>query len=269
MRWRVRVAVVVLAALVVRCGRTPPGGRTIVLALDGMDPDVVGMLVSEGQLPHFARLVREGASGRLRSIPPLLSPIIWTTIATGKSAEIHGIGHFVAVDDQTGAALPVTSQMRRVKAIWNILSDAGRRVAVVGWWATWPAESVRGVMVTDHTSYHFLLSPGTNGEVDAAGTIAPPEIAAELRPLVRRPADMSASDVAPFIHVSAEDLARPFDFNDDVSHFRWALATGETYRRIGLHLWKTQHPDLLLVYLEGVDSVSHLFGHLFRAHDLA
>src|SRR5262249_6523698 len=43
----------------------------------------------------------------------------------------------------------------------------------------------------------------------------------------------------------------------------------QTYQRIGLDLWRRDHPDVLLVYIEGTDSVAHLFGHLFRARGLA
>src|SRR4030095_11598236 len=107
---------------------------------------------------------------------PMLSPIVWTTIATGKTPLEHGISHFVAVNEKTGAELPVTSQMRRVKALWNILSGAGREVAVVGWWATWPAESVRGAVVSDHTCYHFLFNAGASGSSDSIGVTQPPEL---------------------------------------------------------------------------------------------
>ena len=77
------------------------------------------------------------------------------------------------------------------------------------------------------------------------------------------------ADVAPFVQVSAEEFNRPFHFDDDLSHFKWALATAESYRAIGTHLWETEKPDVLMVYIEGTDSVSHLFGHLFRAQGLA
>src|SRR5439155_1392235 len=141
-----------------------------------------------------------------------------------------------------GEQLPVTSQMRRVKAIWNILSDAGRRVAVVGWWATWPAETVRGTIVSDHVCYHFLLSDGAAEEGRAPGITFPAEAQAELAPLIRRPGDVTLEEAARFVHVGAEDFARPFAFSDDLSQFRWALATAESYRRIGLHLWERERP---------------------------
>ena len=74
---------------------------------------VVDRMIAEGKLPNFAALRDGGASGRLRSSKPLLSPIIWTTIATGKPPDEHGIGHFVATNPQTGKQLPVTSRCAR------------------------------------------------------------------------------------------------------------------------------------------------------------
>jgi len=270
MRVRVRclVAVVVLLGLTHGCGGDRPG-RVLVLGLDGVDPRIVELLMAEGKLPNFATLRQGGAHGRLLSSRPILSPIIWTTIATGRPPSEHGIGHFVAVNERTGEQLPVTSQMRRVKAIWQIFSDQGRRVGVVGWWATWPAETVQGAIVSDHTCYHFLFADGAGAGGERAGTFYPPELGEELAPLIRRPGDVTPAEAARFVQVDAEELARPFSFTDDLSHFKWALATADTYRRIGLHLWEAQRPDLLMVYIEGVDSTSHLFGHLFRAAGLA
>jgi tetratricopeptide (TPR) repeat protein len=263
----VLVALLLLAPACRSSGPSP--GRIVVLGIDGLDPQVVDLLMSEDKMPSFARLRQEGAYGRLRSQKPLLSPIIWTTIATGKPPEQHGIGHFVAVNPKTGENLPVTSQMRKVNALWNIFSDAGRRVAVVGWWATWPAETVNGAIVSDHTCYHFLFTDGAHGGADPTGLIHPPALETEVTPLIRRPGDLKLAEATPFVRVSAEDFARPFEFNDDLSHFKWALATAESYRRIGLHLWQSQHPDVLMLYIEGVDSTSHLFGHLFRARGLS
>jgi predicted AlkP superfamily phosphohydrolase/phosphomutase/Flp pilus assembly protein TadD len=225
--------------------------------------------MSEGKLPNFAKLRQDGAYGPLQSSRPLLSPVVWTTIATGKTPDQHGIGHFVAIDGGTGKSLPVTSEMRRVKAVWNILSDAKKTVDVVGWWATWPAETVNGAIVSDHTCYHFLFPQGATGDRESKGLTYPPELFSQIAPLVRRPDDVTREEAAPFIRVSEEEFSRPFDFGDDVSHFKWAVATADSYRKIGLQLWRERRPDLLMVYTEGTDSVSHLFGHLFRAGELS
>jgi tetratricopeptide (TPR) repeat protein len=200
----------------------------------------------------------------------MLSPVLWTTIATGKPPEQHGIGHFTVVNQHTGEASPVTSTMRRVRAIWDIASEKERQVAVAGWWATWPAEQVRGEMVSDHLCYHFLFPQGFEAEEGTQeGLTHPPGLAEQLAPLVRRPQDVAAEELEAFIDVSRDELDRPFSFSDEIGNLRWALASSDSYRRIGLELWRQRQPDLLMVYIEATDSISHLFGHLFRAGELS
>jgi predicted AlkP superfamily phosphohydrolase/phosphomutase/Flp pilus assembly protein TadD len=254
---------------VVSCSMPEERSRVIILGIDGLDPLAVDLLVSEGKLPNLARLQEEGAWGHLISPEPRLSPILWTTIATGKPPAEHGIGHFTAVDRRTGEMLPVTSTLRRVKALWNIASDHDLTSTVVGWWATWPAEPINGAVVSDHTCYHFLFEQGAEPESSDEQITSPPELAERLEPLIVRPGDVTWTDTHPYIDVAREEFDRPFDFADDVGHFRWILATTETYRRIGLELWRDIEPELLMVYIEGVDSASHLFGHLFRTEGLA
>ncbi len=249
-------------------GGSSEGGRLIVLGIDGLDPEVVQMLIDEGKVPNFARLAKDGVFGVMDSAPPLLSPIIWTTIATGRTPSEHGIGHFTSMDQTTGEEQPVTAALRRVKAIWNIFSEARKKVSVVGWWATWPAEEVHGVMVSDHAGYHFLMGEQADGTASGDRVVYPPTVGPDIDRLLRGPESLSAERLAEFVTVTAEEQDHAFSFDDDLSHFKWALATAESYRDIGLHLWQAERPDLLMVYIEGVDSSSHLFGHLFRQSGL-
>jgi len=106
-------------------GRTGP--RVLLVGVDGADPDVLDRLIGSGKLPTFARLKREGAYGRLRSREPLLSPIVWTSIATGRKGQDHGVLDFVEAAED-GKPVPITSSRRRVPALWNILRDGHRRV---------------------------------------------------------------------------------------------------------------------------------------------
>src|SRR5262245_36026904 len=232
----------VAAGLSAACSRRG-ASRVMVLGLDGMDPQTVDLLMAEGKMPNFAKMRRDGTYGRLQSMHPLLSPVIWTTIATGKTPDQHGIGHFTAVDDK-GDQLPVTSHMRKVKALWNIVSDGGKKVDVVGWWATWPSENVKGGIVSDHTCYHFLFPQGQEPGQQMQGLTHPPELFDAIKPLIRRPGDVTLEEARQFVNVTPEELARPFSFDDDLGHFKWALATADSYRRIGLKLWKAQKPDL-------------------------
>jgi tetratricopeptide (TPR) repeat protein len=260
------LAAVPLLAVLASCGRSER--RVLVLGFDGLDPVAVDRLIAEGGLPNLARMRREGAYGRLLSSQPMLSPILWTTIATGRTPDAHGIGDFVALDPATGESLPVTSNLRRVRALWNLLSERGKSVAVVGWWATWPPEPVNGSLVSDHLAYHFLFGDALGGE-DPTVKTHPPELERRLLPLIVPPSAIGRAELAPFARVSDRDLERPLAVTDELSQLRWILATAETYSRVGLELWRRDRPDVELVYFEGTDSVAHLFGHLFRAQNLA
>ena len=256
------LTVAAVVAVTISCGPAPPAGRVIVLGLDGLDPETLELIVAEGSLPSFRRMIDSGAHGTLRAEPPLLSPVLWTTIATGRLPTDHGIGHFVTAD-----RAPVTSSMRRVPALWNLASTVGLSTATVGWWATWPPEEISGTVVSDRTCYHFLFEGGFRGVRDA-GLTYPPEALERIRRLVRRPSDIGADELSRYLEVEAAELERPFSYDDEVAHMRWALASAHSYADIGLELWHKDRPDLLMVYIEATDSVSHLFGHLFRVEGL-
>jgi Flp pilus assembly protein TadD len=127
---------------------------------------------------------------------------------------------------------------------------------------------VRGAIVSDHVSYHFMSREGFAKASDPSGLTHPPELLGEIAPLIRGSRDLAPDEILRFAKVGPEALMRPFDFHDPLEHLKWALASAETSRRVGRFLWERQRPDLLMVYVEGTDSVSHLFGHLFRAKPL-
>ncbi len=145
------------AAAVVRA--TGPGRPVLFVGLDGADWQLLDRYVAAGSMPNLARLVREGAGGTLRTIHPPLSPLVWTTMMTGVSPLQHGILDFTRWSPVDGRKEPVTSDERRVPAIWNMASDGGRRVAVFGLWATYPAETVRGLMVSDRLTGRSASRP--------------------------------------------------------------------------------------------------------------
>jgi hypothetical protein len=71
--------------------RRPTGAKVVLIGLDGADWDFALPMIERGELPNLARLRREGAFGKIRTNNPPLSPLLWTTVATGKSPDIHGI----------------------------------------------------------------------------------------------------------------------------------------------------------------------------------
>ncbi len=283
-----------LAVAVAACGRraAAPGsgagtsarpGRVVVFGIDGADWQVIDPLVARGRMPAFKRIKEKGATGVLRSMLPSASPSLWTTIATGVGPERHGIHGFVV--DETGAAAddahgetgtvsrtgeraaggrvrPVTSTMRRAPAFWNILPRYGRKVGVVGWLVTWPAEPTNGYIVSSYLPYIYNWSTGR----PLKGTIVagiprqtfPEALIDDLNADKVKPADLPATMIGRFY-----DPARVQGLSQDdrecVEGFLWSLACDETYRRIGLKLYERFPVDLFAVYFGGVDVASHRF----------
>ena len=91
-----------------------PPSKVIVVGVDAADWGVMKNLLDEGRLPNFARLISEGATGRLETFMPLRkSPILWTSIATSMLPDDHGIGGYVK-STTDGEAVPYTGNVRRV-----------------------------------------------------------------------------------------------------------------------------------------------------------
>jgi len=110
--------------------------RLMVYGVDGATWSVIDGVKPLGMLPAFEQLRADGASGTLRSIEPMLSPIVWTTIASGVGMDGHGIAGFHVNNDQCQAA-----------RFWDVLEDRGMVVGTYKWLVTYPPREVRGFMV--------------------------------------------------------------------------------------------------------------------------
>lgn len=129
-------------------GLTPPGQPVWVVGIDGATWDLIVPLAAEGQLPTFKRLMEEGATTRLLSEEPTLSPALWATVATGLPRFEHGIVNFVERrrgSYETRKAGPID---RRAPALWELVGAAGGTSAVVGWFNSFPAEAIAGHYVS-------------------------------------------------------------------------------------------------------------------------
>lgn len=124
-----------------------PRQKIFLIGLDGASWNLMTPLLKQGKLPNFQKLIDSGTFGPLKSFTPTKSPILWTSIATGKVPTKHGIGSFTAEKD--GKMIPVSGAQRVTKAFWNILSEYGISIGVVNWWVTWPPEQVNGFVVSD------------------------------------------------------------------------------------------------------------------------
>ena len=244
-------------------GDEPPR-KLIVVGVDGGDWLNLRPLIDSGRLPNFARLMRDGATGPLRSIEPMLSPLLWTTIATGMHPEDHGILNFTIVDPKTGKKVPITRYYRKADAFWNILGDYGRSVAIVGWLATHPAEKVQGVMVTDKAGYlAFAPEDRERSQTGLAAAVCPDSRAEEVSGLIVHGEQVPYDECNKIIHIDKDEFEKhsslDFDPKDSINNLILLYASARSFENIALHLLAKDRPDVLAVYFEWVDAVSHLF----------
>ena len=65
--------------------------KVLLVGWDGADWPLLGPLLEAGELPQLARLVAQGVSGDLGSAAPLVPSMLWTSLATGKRPQKHGV----------------------------------------------------------------------------------------------------------------------------------------------------------------------------------
>lgn len=238
--------------------------RVILIGMDALDLRIMRPLLNSGELPNFAFLIKNGSSGILKSIKPMLSPLIWTTIATGVSADKHGILDFIQ-KDKDGNTVPITSSMRKVPAVWNILSEMNIPVGFVAWWATWPAEKVNGFIVSERLAYQLFNLPINEEEMKKPqGKVFPPNEYRGLTELISDAEKIDYQQVSRFVHISRdrweEAVEKSLEESDDkILMLRNLIASTETYHRASLELYKKYKPALFSPYFEGTDVIGHLF----------
>ena len=133
MVYRVRTLLSILGAsilglLLAGCGPEPASrARVVLIGLDGASWNLLDPMVKAGELPHFKALMDRGVSADLASVPPFLSPPVWTSIATSRTPEDHGVLYFYS-----------NRHAIKVPTIWDRLAAGGLRVGLYDYLVTWP-----------------------------------------------------------------------------------------------------------------------------------
>jgi len=260
-----------LAALVL-CAVLPPashGGRepstedgaeprVLLIGLDASDWIMLDRWIEEGELPNLARLTATGLRGELRTLRPIISPLVWTSIATGQTPDRHGVTDFFSGGDQEDGLRPVSRHSVLVPTLWEILSGRGLDVAVTAWWASWPADpALNGRVVTDRVQFAF---PGPVQETAAEGALYhPPDLADRLAACIVRPETLDARAVSAIAPCTPADLAPGAD-DPAPALLRRSLAATTTYYRMTREMLRDRQPRFTALYFLGTDTVAHLHG---------
>jgi len=145
--------------------------KVIILGLDGLEPTITERMIEQGELPNMKKLMDSGAYRRLGTSTPALSPVAWSTFATGTDSSGHAIFDFLSRDRRTYLPkisssevygdsrflklgpfrIPLSSggvrMLRKSKTFWRLLSEHGVFCSVLRVPITFPVEKINGVMV--------------------------------------------------------------------------------------------------------------------------
>jgi Flp pilus assembly protein TadD len=129
-------------------GSQAPGstgtGPLIVIAIDGLERCRFDLLRRSGKAPNLAELARTGTVASIDVPPPRVADSFWTTLATGQSADAHGVLHAYELSRPSGFARTLNARAVRVPTLWQLADDAALTTALVGWPATAQLALVHG-----------------------------------------------------------------------------------------------------------------------------
>jgi predicted AlkP superfamily phosphohydrolase/phosphomutase len=227
----------------------------MILGVDALDWEEVDLLRGQGLLPNIDRLIRTGVSATVETNDITGSAVYWTSIATGQTSAKHGITDFVYKDPQTGEISPVTSNLRRTKAFWNILSERDVPVGVVGWYVSWPAEPVKGFMVSSYFTWTDV-QPTVMGTFypGAPGMVYPESLAKTTPADIDRGLAKYKQDIRKIIPLRSEAQHGP-----NIIKAEWTIMSDYVYAEVGRRLLEKYHPRVFAVYFAGIDTVGHIF----------
>ena len=219
--------------------------RALVVGWDGADPRWIERFIAEGKLPAMAQLTSRGSLGLLASVQPLLSPCVWTSIATGVRPHEHGVLGFV----QNGRV--VRGSDREKPAFWDAAVKAGKKTQVIGWWPSHPAYSVGmdGFMVSDLHSVEGL----------ADQSVFPSQERDVLDFLRVSPQDLGVDVLAPFLEPVAQRIPEVRQENHPLqSAVAHAVAAALTIQAYATYAMASRLWDLHAVYFNALDPLQHL-----------
>jgi predicted AlkP superfamily phosphohydrolase/phosphomutase len=264
-------------------------GTVHLIGVDAMTLNAIGPLAAMGKLPNFSRMMAEGCHGPLDGCGLSNSGAIWTSIVTGRHSRDHGIDaldyycfggmrlskRLVRTVVHVGAkrllrALRDSGILQRrlftcadveAKTLWDVVSDAGGRVAVVNWVNTWPAPKVNGCVASDRMQTWRWVELQREDMKDEHLTY-PPELVHELVPLVLRPFELPVDAFRPYVDLPEKELAAlphaEFDKRSVQSELRFSISSDTSTRRMLEHCLDAFAPvNLAAAFFWGMDKVQH------------
>ncbi len=229
--------------------------KFLLIGWDAADWKVINPLIAEGHMPHLQRMMANGVHGNIATLTPPLSPMLWTSVATGKTADKHGILGFTQPSEDGTRVQPVLGTSRQTKTIWNILNQEGMKTNVIGWWPSHPAEPVNGVSVTNF--YHKATDPkGIKPWPLAPQSVYPERLEATMAELRVHPTELTGAHLLPFVPRAREiDQSQP----NRLYGVAKTIADASSVHAAATWAMENEPWDFMAVYYDAIDHFGHGF----------
>lgn len=138
--------------------RKAAADKLLLLGVDGLDPRLTKKYVEMGLMPNMKQYIERGACREdlvMLGGHPTVTPPMWTTLACGCYANVHGItGFYRCGDDIDLVDYNLDSRNCHAEPLWNAFAEAGKKTLVWHWpGSSWPPTSDNeNLMVVDGTS---------------------------------------------------------------------------------------------------------------------
>ncbi|HEY6137857.1 MAG TPA: alkaline phosphatase family protein [Thermoanaerobaculia bacterium] len=232
-----------------RDARSAPG-RVAIIALDGADWELISELADDGRLPNLKALAQGGTTASVQSIQPMVSPMLWTTVATGLTPDRHGVLDYI----DHSLHLPVSAYSRRAPALWEIADSFGRNALVANWWTDWPPSPHDNVIV--------------DAPVEQRPDVLYPDAIRQRADSLDVPVEtVGYPQIRRFLNISLAEYDKAVNSDnaaDPINVFRRVLAKTWSDHRVAINLYNDarrngREPLLVMMSYEGTDAVNHLF----------
>lgn len=228
--------------------------KLLLIGWDAADWKLIGPMLAKGQMPALKKMIDTGVYGNMSTMNPPYSPMLWSSVATGKTPDKHGVLGFIEVlNDNTGVR-PVTTYSRKSRAIWNILHNQGLISNLVGWWPSFPAEPINGVVITDKFQ-KVALDPDKQKPM-AEGTIHPKAVESEFKDLRMFPFEVTKEHILPFI---PQAIKVDQEKERGIAALAKIVSQNVSVHNAATKLLRTSKWDFMAVYYDLIDHFCHSY----------
>ena len=211
--------------------------KVLVIGLDGATLDLLNPLVEEGEFPILKKMFENGVVGELRTVFPPVTAAAWASFMTGKNPGKHRIFEFLLRKDGSFDREPVSADTCSGQAIWDLVSNVGKKVGVVNVPVTYPPRQVNGFLISG------MLTPPGDERFSFPKTLLPD--------LERRFGKYR------LLHTEVYSPGRVGDVIEELFQvFEYRLKTSRYL--LEHHDW-----DFFMVHFAGIDRLQHELWHIF------